>query len=86
MNQLIFEGRFLVNMAGSIIRQDALSPIRGGLNWEKIYRNADYHRLANMVYIGLLGKNEHVPARWRERFFERYQESLLFGEIGRAHV
>lgn len=81
MNQLIFEGRFLVNMAGSIIRQDALSPIRGGLNWEKIYRNADYHRLANMVYIGLLGKNEHVPARWREHFFERYQESLLFGEI-----
>ena len=81
MNQLIFEGRFLVNMAGCIIRQDALRPVRGRVNWERMYRTADYHRVANLVYLGMLGKNDQVPPRWRDRFFERYQESLLFGQI-----
>jgi len=45
-----------------------------------MYRLADYHRVANTVYLGLLGYRETVPGKWRDRFFERYQESLLFGE------
>ena len=28
-----------------------------------------------------MGKREMVPERWRERFFERYQEALRYGEI-----
>lgn len=81
MNRLIFEGRFLVNMTGSIIRQDALRPVHGRLDWERMYRTADYHRIANIIYLGILGNGEHVPDRWQERFFERYQEALRFGDV-----
>ncbi len=79
MDRKIFEGRYLVNLTGSVIRQDALHPI-GRLNWEKMFRTADYHRIANITYLGMLGNTSRVPERWKERFFERYQEALRFGE------
>jgi len=50
MNRVIFEGRFLVNVAGSIIRQDNLYPLRSGQNWERMFRTADYHKIANLIY------------------------------------
>lgn len=81
MNRLIFEGRFLVNMTGSILRQDALRPVHGRLDWERMYRTADYHRIANIIYLGILGNGEHVPEKWQERFFERYQEALRFSDV-----
>lgn len=81
MNRLIFEGRFLVNMTGSIMRQDDLRLVHSRIDWEKMYRTADYHKIANMVYLGILGNGEGVPERWQNRFFERYQESLRFSEI-----
>lgn len=81
MNRLIFEGRLLVNMTGSIIRQDDLRPIHGRLDWERMYRTADYHRIANIIYLGILGNGERIPERWSERFFERYQESLRYSDV-----
>lgn len=80
MNRLIFEGRFLVNMAATIVRQDDMRIIHKRVNWEQMYRIADYHRIANMIYLGILGNGEMVPPRWRDHFFERYQQALRFGE------
>ncbi len=81
MDRLIFEGRCLLGIAGTIMRQDDLRIIHKRLDWEKMYRMADYHRIANIVYLGILGHGEDVPERWRERFFEKYQEYLRLSEI-----
>lgn len=80
MNRLLFEGRSLEEMVASIIRQDSVQVPFSRLDWERMYRLADYHKVANTVYLGLLGHREAVPDRWRDRFFQRYQESLTFGE------
>lgn len=77
-NRLILEGRFLVNIAGAIIRQDALRPVRGNIDWERMFRFADYHRVANMVYLAMLGKGDNIPERWRDLFFDRYVQGLLY--------
>lgn len=79
MNRLIFEGRFLVNLARIIICQENFHVLHGRIDWEKMYRLADYHRIANIIYLGILGNGEVVPPRWREHFFERYQKSLQYG-------
>ena len=81
MNRLIFEGRFLVNMVGSIVRQDELRAVHSRIEWERMYRTADYHRIANITYLGLLGYGGKIPERWQERFFERYQEALKFSDV-----
>ncbi|MEY8337069.1 nucleotidyltransferase family protein [Lachnospiraceae bacterium 62-35] len=80
MNQLLYEGRTLVGIVSSIIRQDALHVLYSRLDWERMFRIADAHKVANIVYLGVLGKGEALPDKWKERFFERYQEALLFGE------
>ncbi len=80
MNRLLFEGRSLVEMVASVIRQDDGHVPFSRLDWERMYRLADYHKVANIVYLGLLGHRETVPDKWRDRFFQRYQESLAFGE------
>lgn len=80
MNQLLYEGRTLVGMVSSIIRQDALHILYNRLDWERMFRVADYHKVANIVYLSILGKGDDLPDRWKDRFFERYQEALLFGE------
>lgn len=80
MNRLLFEGRSLVEMVASVIRQDDGHVPFSRLDWERMYRLADYHKVANIVYLGLLGHRETVPDKWRDRFFQRYQESLTFGE------
>ncbi|MBS5118552.1 MAG: nucleotidyltransferase family protein [Clostridium sp.] len=56
-----------------------MRPLRGKMDWERMFRISDYHRISNLIYPGVLG-NDNVPQNWRERFFERYQESLQFGE------
>ena len=86
MNRLLFEGRTLVGIVASIIRQDALHIVFKRLDWERMFRLADYHKVANIVYLGVLGHRDALPERWHSRFFERYQESLQFGEHCRDSI
>lgn len=79
MNQLLFDGRSLVGIVSSIIRQDTLRVQYNRLDWERMYRMADYHKVANIVYLGVLGCGEPLPEKWQQRFYERYQDSLTFG-------
>ncbi len=79
MNQVLFEGRLLVNMISTLIHKGALQVRYGRMNWERMFRTSDYHRVANIIYLGLLGNGGAVSERWMNRFFERYQESLING-------
>lgn len=80
MNQMVMEGRALTGIVSSIIRQDTLKVPLNRLDWERMFRLADYHKVANIVHLGILGYRETLPDKWRERFFERYQEALQYGE------
>lgn len=70
-----------MNMAGAFIRQDDQRPIRGQLDWERIYRVADYHKITNLVYLAMLGNGKKIPQRWQDAFAERYWQGLQYGEV-----
>ena len=78
MNRTVFEGRYLINLVGAVIKQKEIPRKTMRMDWETLFRLADYHKIANVIYLGMLGASEHVPQKWGERFFERYQESLLY--------
>ncbi len=63
-----YEGRILVNMAAFVMRQDDLKPLHGNLDWEKLFRVADYNKISNLIYLAILGNNEKIPERWKTRF------------------
>jgi hypothetical protein len=78
LNRRNFEGRLVVNMVGGIIRQDDLFPVRQKLNWESLYHLADYHKVASIIYLGILGAYEDIPDKWKDALFVRYQQSLHY--------
>lgn len=84
MNRRNLEGRLIINIVGGIIRQNDLHPIHQKVNWERIYRTSDYHKVASIIYLGTLGAYEDIPDKWKESFFNRYQQSLHYGEIYQA--
>ena len=53
MNQSLFEGRSLVGIVSSIIRQDASQVLLNRLEWDSMFRLADFHKVANIVYLGV---------------------------------
>ena len=53
-NQNFYEGRILVNMAAFVMRQDDLKPLHGNLDWEKLFRVADYNKISNLIYLAIL--------------------------------
>ncbi len=80
MNQLVLEGHLLVGIVASIIGQKDIHIVHKRLDWERMYRLADYHKVANIVYLGILGNGEALPERWRDLFSNRYRESLMYQE------
>ncbi len=78
MNRTIFEGRYLINLTGAVIKQKEIPRRSMRMDWERLFHLADYHKIANIIYLGMLGASEQVPLKWGERFFERYQESLMY--------
>ena len=44
-NQNFYEGRILVNMAASVLRQVDFKTLIGILDWERLFRVADYNKI-----------------------------------------
>ena len=81
MNRSVYEGKFLINLLGSTLRQDDSFPMMRRMNWGRLYRIADYHELSSGIYLGMLSAGARVPALFGEKFFHRYQEAVRYGEI-----
>lgn len=84
MNRSVYEGKFLINLLGSTLRQDDSFPMMRRMNWGRLYRIADYHEISSGIYLGMLSAGARVPALFGEKFFHRYQEAVRYGEIYEA--
>lgn len=73
MAYIRYEERYLLALTAAMINQTKPPvPVRR-IDWGAVFRLADFHEIANVVYYGLLGV-EGVPQNWRERFYGRYLE------------
>lgn len=71
-----YEERYLITLLSAVMNQKtAPEPIRQ-LDWEKLYRLADYHHVAHSVYYGIMGLEEEIPQSVRQRFFDKYLEAV----------
>ena len=71
-----YEERYLITLLSAVMNQkESPAPLRN-LNWDKMFRLADYHRVAHVVYYGIMGLDEEIPQSIRQRFFGKYLESV----------
>lgn len=76
-----YEERYLLTLLSAVINQKASpEPIRL-LDWEKMFRLADYHGVAHAVHYGILGLDQEIPQSVRQQFFDKYLESVY--RVGR---
>lgn len=73
MERYRYEERYLLTLLSAVINQKNPPVPARNVNWQAIYKLAEFHRVANVAYYGLIGV-EGVPKIWRDRFFERYKE------------
>ncbi|MDF2888010.1 MAG: hypothetical protein K0R23_2395 [Lacrimispora sp.] len=71
-----YEERYLLILLSAVMNQrPSPEPIRS-LDWEKMYRLADYHGVAHAVHYGILGLDQEIPQAVRKQFFDKYLESV----------
>lgn len=71
-----YEERYLLILLSAVMNQKpSPEPIRS-LDWEKMYRLADYHGVAHAVHYGILGLDQEIPQAVRKQFFDKYLESV----------
>ena len=58
-----YEERYLINIISAVMNQKVTPEPFRQLNWEKLYRLADFHHVAHIVYYGIMGLNETIPQR-----------------------
>lgn len=75
-----YEARYLLSVVSAIINQTDIPRSVRSLDWENIYKLAEYHEVAHIVYLVILGIEDEIDSRWRKLFREKYEESLLSQE------
>lgn len=71
-----YEERYLIMILSSVMNQKTTPEPMRQLDWEKMYRLADFHHVAHIVHYGILGLNEIIPQAIRRRFFQKYLEAV----------
>lgn len=76
-----YEERYLLILLSAVMNQKpSPEPIRS-LDWEKMFRLADYHGVAHAVHYGILGLDQEISQAIRQQFFDKYLESVY--RVGR---
>lgn len=71
-----YEERYLMLLLSAVLNQKpSPEPLRQ-LDWDKLFRMADYHNVAHAVYYGIMGLEESIPQAIRQRFFDKYLEAV----------
>lgn len=79
-----YEARYLLSMVSAIINQTEIPRSVRRLDWENIYKLADYHKVAHILYLSTLGMDEEIAQKRKTLFREKYEESLLSQERFRS--
>jgi len=72
------EGEYLVHLLSSVIndKQPQSPPVE--LNWEKLYKLSDYHKVSNMVFYGVkrLNNDNKPPQSIMTKFDKDYKKGI----------
>ncbi len=77
MQESKYEARYLLTLLSAVLNDKKVPVSVRHLDWEHIFKLADYHNVANVAHYGVLGLSGTIGDIWKNRFFEKYQESVI---------
>lgn len=81
-----YEVKCLLELLSAIVNETDIPKWTQQPQWGNLYKMADYHGIANMVYYALLGMDEKKLKPWQPKFEERYHQAVLGEERYSAAV
>ena len=65
---------------GALVNQEEIPKWAREPDWGRLYKLADYHGVANIVYYGVLGSESKELKAWKKKFEERFHQAVLSEE------
>lgn len=72
-----YEVKCLIEMLSALVGQNEIPRWARQPNWGSLYKLADYHGVANVVYYGILGFESKELEPWKKKFEERYHQAVI---------
>jgi len=73
------EARKVIELLRNVLNQSRVAENRP-FNWELLFKTADYHNVANILYYALLRLRQDVPQEWMARFSQKYRRAVVLEE------
>lgn len=71
------EAKYLLSTLEAIINDKRPVPSLNRVNWNTIFRLANFHKIANVLYYAILGSNERMTKDIRRSFYTAFNDALL---------
>lgn len=75
-----YEAKCLTELLGALVNQEEIPKWAREPDWGRLYKLADYHGVANIVYYGVLGSESKELKAWKKKFEERFHQAVLSEE------
>ncbi|MGC4019598.1 MAG: nucleotidyltransferase family protein [Muricomes sp.] len=75
-----YEVKCLIELLSALVNQNEIPRWARQPNWGSLYKMADYHGVANVVYYGILGFDSKELEPWKKKFEERFHQAVLSEE------
>lgn len=72
-----YEVKCLLELLSILVNEKEVPKWNQQPEWGNLYKMADYHGVANMIYYALLGMDEKKLEPWRPKFEERFHQAVL---------
>ncbi len=72
--------RYLLDLLSAVVNQDEIPRTQIPPLWDYIYKTADYHDVANVVYYAILGLESGSKKTWRKPFEDRFRDAVFSEE------
>lgn len=71
------DARYLLTTLTAIINDKRPLSSFNRVNWNTVFRLANFHKIANVVYYAVLGSDEKISEEIRKGFYTAFNEALL---------
>ena len=75
-----YELQCLLELLAAVINNDDIPTWQREPDWGKLYKLADYHHVANVLYGPVISINSRRLAKWKDSFEERFHYSVIMRE------
>ena len=79
-NNRNYELQCLLELLSAVLDDEGIPVWQKFPDWSKLYKMADYHHVANVIYGPIISMDRRRMAKWQDSFEERFHYAVIMQE------